>query len=264
MKISPSHINKYANYPSFGMRTGTVRDDNGRLKHKNTTYFFRNDIEWDKTVKSLMEHFENENHVDTYCIGCSDGSEAYSLVMMTKLLSDNPNKFLPIKASDYDEKIINTAKIGKYLVTKDEYENFNKYTSGKWRNYLDRTPSTKGEMAQMSGASAMEPHGVYLINDNIKNEVEFRVEDCMETLDKMAKKGPKIVLCRNFWPYMSDEKCKEFAKKLSEKLEKGSVVITGGYDDTVDTEVWLELNGFKNAFQESKSFEEPDTVWIKK
>ena len=49
--------------------------------HRNTTSFYRRDMDWPNLAKHLVEKFMYKSKVNTYCYGCSNGSEPYTFIM---------------------------------------------------------------------------------------------------------------------------------------------------------------------------------------
>ena len=68
-------------------------------------------MHWKNFVYLINKNFEGKKKVNIINAACSDGSEAYSLAIIMKERLDEAQckKFFPIKASDYDKKIIDVA-----------------------------------------------------------------------------------------------------------------------------------------------------------
>ena len=74
MNLNVSSLS-YLSKISFCANDREVKDKDNRVVHRNTTWFFRNDLVWDELAKYLDENFSDSRKVNVYSIGCSDGSE---------------------------------------------------------------------------------------------------------------------------------------------------------------------------------------------
>ena len=144
MRISPINYNYYK--PSFKSTTRTTYISNsdgvfvlpsynrqlGKTKqfssnsdvkmiNSNTTNFFRRDIDW-KTLGKIFKKQFPQGKVNIYDFACSDGSEAYSLIitLIEQLGEKNAQRFFPIIASDVDEEIIRMANSKKIVATSED------------------------------------------------------------------------------------------------------------------------------------------------
>ena len=90
----------------------------------NSTEFFRRDFPWDNIGKVFTKHFP-KGEVCIHNFACSDGSEAYSLIiaLIEQLGEKKADRFFPIIASDIDKDIVKMAASGKISATaNDIYE----------------------------------------------------------------------------------------------------------------------------------------------
>lgn len=193
------------------------------IKHRNTTYFYRQDTDWDMLRKFLINKYKNTDKVNTYCYACSDGSEPYTFIMDLKMNApEQADKFLPIIAKDYDSYIINLAKsntiyvadLEKMELCRKSKENFNRFF-GK-DDILDKRNNSLGR--------------VYKINKELSDNVSFEVCNILDDIENI-KPNNSIIFCKNFWHYLgSNQKINELAQKLYYRLGENSVVILGKYD----------------------------------
>ena len=82
------------------------------------TNFFRGDLPWGDLGKIFHETFEKKPKVNIINSACSDGSESFSIVMALKEAFPRHlwDKFLPIKAFDFNQDLIINAKRGVVAV----------------------------------------------------------------------------------------------------------------------------------------------------
>lgn len=232
MNIQPLNTYNSQTFTSSGRRvynglSGRVKalfriNDNDIL-HRNTTFFYRNDLDWDNFSKFLLDKYKNTSKVNTYCYACSDGSEPYSLIMDLKTKAPNQaDKFFPVVAKDYDSEIIRQAKsgtiyvdnYGKYCIEERTDKNFDRFFGDDV--ICDKRNDYYGK--------------VFEVKPELSNNVIFELADICEDV-KNIKPDNSIVLCRNFWPYLkSQEKMDTLAQNLYDRLGHNSIVILGKYD----------------------------------
>ena len=228
MNLNVSSLSYLSKIP-FCANDREVKDKDNRVVHRNTTWFFRNDLVWDELAKYLDENFSDSRKVNVYSIGCSDGSEPYSMAAAIKINSQNPDKFLPISASDYDEEIMKAIKKGVYPITSGERSSMVKNTKGRWDEYFEN-----------DGPNFIKP------KNTLKKEVNFSLNDAISTVNEV-KYGDNVFMCRNFWPYLEAKDRIELAGKLREKMNKNSLLIIGAFDrQAIMLERMLMACGFIN------------------
>lgn len=222
MRILNIQNNNYA--PNFGnwnrevFKTSTnslVQE----LKHRNDTQFYRDGGHWYNIVKMLTEKYKNVSKVNTYCYGCSNGSEPYTFLMelMSICEKDVVQKFLPIIAKDYDKVAIEAAKKNVYPIGTRETDSILAYTGRSLDYFLNNTHKHN----HFNHYYSAKP----ILTDN----VQFSVADILEDY-KNIKSDNTVVFARNFWPYLSDNNQKELAKNLYQQLGKNSTLIIGNFD----------------------------------
>lgn len=194
----------------------------GSVFNRHSSYYFRDDLDWTKFGDYLKKKYESTPKVNTLIWGCSRGEEAYSTAILLKRYFDKDNKkFLPIKAMDISEKLIN-----QNIEYQKEGFRINDAELFKMREALGLLPYTEDLYKYCLPALCMGYH----LRKDIVNSVEFSQSNILTDLDKIDSKVPSIVMCRNMWPYIDSSKYDETAKKLYNKLAKGSVVVIGRYD----------------------------------
>ena len=207
------------------------------IVNSHETYFFRDDINWLTFKNYLNERFANCPKVDTVIYGCSDGSEPYTLSMLMQSMVKNPDKFFPIKAFDIIDSLIkeNIKEKDSFKVQSTDFE---KVRALYEMMALDYSPFI-----------FQDDLGKYYLTNKTTNPVEFKQGNLIEDIDRMHFEKPVLFMARNMWPYVSPSEYHSFAKKLFEKLPKGSSVIIGAFDYKGNR--YLGTNDFPNVLLES-------------
>lgn len=230
MKISPSVkiINFKSSTKRIEKRDLDAKDVNNHpiLSNPNVnfyscyTYFFREDVgeNWKNFIKAIDKHFSGAEKVNVFNFGCSDGSEAHSFLMclFDTLGAKKAKKFLPIQAFDIDQQIIDSAKSGKILCSREDMNRINRNcpTFYKYCNiYYDR-----------SGFD-----GWFVPKENLKNELSFSKGDFTEKINDLPPKN-NLIMCRNMWYYLGEDKIFDILYELSEKIDETSLVVIGDFD----------------------------------
>ncbi len=244
MRISPIAFNAYKKVPNFGTTdratyihkdgtTNTIDYDHGfrrkiqadyavlseKVLCANYTCFFRDDIYWRGLGEMLDKLFPNKDEkVNVYNFACSDGSEAYSLAisLIEQLGEEGAKRFFPIKASDVDEELVDIANGRKILAKESDINAINYMTEGNFSKYFR-------VMNKLQRGVYLEPTEV------LKNAVEFSSKDIEDGLDEIESSN-SLILCRNFWRYLSKDKLVRVAQKLYENTDKSSKIIIGDFD----------------------------------
>ena len=188
----------------------------GEIFNRRTTMFFRDDIKWEEFRYYLRQRFADYESVSTQVYGCSSGEEPYSLAMtLCEEFGKDAQKFFPIAAKD---------------VTLKEKKEF------------DAQRLLGAFHASLRGARAskyfiLKDCETAIFKDKIKEHVEFSRANILEDLDSIDSKRPSIIFCRNMWPYVDEKEYDEYAQKLFDRLQKGSIVVLGSYDFTDDISI---------------------------
>ena len=190
-----------------------------KLLYKTTTYFFREDTDWDNLNAYLCKKFKDTEKVNVITHACSNGMEPYSFIMhMMVFHPENARKFFPVLAKDIDKKNINIAETGLYELEDTDLYLLDYYTKGRYREYLYLCrPQNK------LYSVACVP------NETLKQFVQFKEGDIFEDIKTMPSKNT-VLFCKNFWPYLEPQKQELLAKNLSEQFDSTCTIITGDYD----------------------------------
>ena len=230
MQINFNKTN-YSYMPSFSSCSRDVNDASGKFIYRNDTSMFRSDIRnWDKLVDYLENKFQKAEKVNVYCLASSAGDEPYSLAikLIEKLGEDGAEKYFPIIASDYDEKIIKMAKDGYLPIFDDDIDKINLHTNGKIKKYFDIAENGPDYIKDMD----ITYDCLMKVKPILRNKINFSVADATEKC-KVVKPDNTIILARNFWPYLKGEdKRIKLANELYKNLGENSVVVVGSFDDT--------------------------------
>ena len=183
----------------------------------NSTHFLRNDMPWLYIGEKLEELYPDKKHVNVHNFACSDGSESYSLAicLIEQLGEERAKKYFPIHSSDVDEYIISGAKRRKIMAKSDDIQRLKEVTNNQIWKYFDI--ESKGE------DYILRPKEILTEN------VHFECKDFEEGLDEIEGEN-NLILCRNFWGYLDEDKTIRCAKKLYEKLGETTYAIIGRFD----------------------------------
>lgn len=183
----------------------------------NSTSFFREDIDWRNIGRIFQTQFP-KGQVNVYDFACSDGSEAYSLIiaLIEQLGEQEASRFFPINASDIDFEIIKTANSGKIIATDDDLRKISQATGGKIGKYFDPQPLDINKV-------------ILYPKEILRKNVSFNTKSISQGLNE-TQDGDKIILCRNFWKYLSQYELEKSAWELGCKTDPNSLVLVGAFD----------------------------------
>ena len=237
MRIYPVNYQTNRYQPAFQSVARTVRDEQGRLKYRNTTNFFRNDLDWQKFTDFITEKYKMTDKVNVVCYACSDGSEPLSLLMLMKeKFPDGGKKFLPITAKDIDNTVIEFAKGDFINMDFHDETAINKFTGGKFRKYF--VPPVPG--------FDIDPVLVKKQPELCKN-INYFVADITKDILTVPRDNT-IVFCKNFWPYLADNQQRwKLVSNIKSRLRKNCLVVIGDYDRVSDTHQMFLKAGFRRV-----------------
>lgn len=227
--------NKNIHNIHFSSSSREVYNKIGELLHRNDTSLFRNDIgNWDKFAEYIGNKFKNSDKPHIYSLSCSAGDEVYSLAMklIDKYGEKESEKFFPIIASDYDDKIINVAKKGYLPLFEDDVELINKQTNGKFDEYFEILSEPPKLIDDIGMELYCDFDIIAKVKDKLRSKITFDVADATKAC-KLVEADNSLVMVRNFWPYLKDENARiNLAENLYKTLGKNSAVVIGQFDDT--------------------------------
>ena len=266
-QIYTNYNNHNTNFRANGRKI--VSMDSFELSYRTYTKFFRSDLDWKKLVQFIEKKYAKISNINIINHACSNGSEPISL-LLSLLVHTNitPEKFGKIMAYDYDKDNICLAKANYMDASSEDI-----YTTGKKLNcqttdFFDIVIPVEETLvdnnfpfeAACKGRTGSLKYVKFLrAKPEIHNMVEFNTGNIMEDIDNMPDKNT-VLMCRNFWPYLSVEQRQQLAYKISKKFDNSSLVVIGVFDKEVYVDKLLESYGFietkvKNVFVKANFFE---------
>ena len=282
MKIQPIIPYKYntVKAAAFGSSERKYRDslaENTIMKGEisNFTEPFRWDVSnWFDYADYILYNFKNKDTVNFYCLGCSDGSEAYTMAIALKNSKNlGYKKVFPIYALDKDEGIIQLAKSGRINLSSNDcfmieclLGTDQRYFIGDGgdindKNYRNLSLFSKGreeltvssEYKKNSSNWKTGDFKSFRVSDDLRKSVIFETGDILEKVKRIKDDGNSYIACRNVTPYLPEDYKKELAATLKVRLKTGSLVALGDFDhrgsdgEYADFSKLLLKNGFKRT-----------------
>ena len=203
------------------------------LIYSNFTLFFRPDLNsahsskystvgnWVGFRKTIVDEFKNVSKVNVYDFACSDGSEAYSLILslVDELGEEEAKKFFPILAYDVDETMVESAKNGSISCYEDDIDRLAQNI------HNDTLKSYYG----INFDTLKYPPYTFLASDKLKKNVDFNTASIQEKIAQIEPSN-SLVLCRNFFPYLGTKDMLEVIWQLGKKLDDTSLLVIGHFD----------------------------------
>ncbi len=217
MKINP--INNRYSAPGFGTNRRIIKDSQGKLMYRTTTYFYRCGLDWQSFTNYILHKYKNTPKVNVINHVCSNGPEPYTLAMqLINKCGEKAEKFFPILAKDINKENIENAKNNSPIGMSDaDVYLANHYTKNKFFEYFTPVLPTDNEDDFAVQAK-----------DNIRDKVKFSLGDIFQDIDDIPS-SDTILLCRNFWPYLDDARRRLLIQKM-QKFDNTSLVVIGEYD----------------------------------
>lgn len=211
-----------------------------------TTWLFRQDLDWKNFVEFADNNFKNKKHINTHCLACSDGSEAYSFIItaMEKLPKDTYRKYIPVTAIDRDLEIINFARSGRINLSQTDFGRLNIFTKFKNKYFQDEQPAL-----QIKNDHFLERCASYKVNPELRNKVVFRRDNLLKYLSGIHDNGNSIVFCRNVTPYLSRDNVFTLANIAGSVLKKGSLIVFGEFDKHSGILDFIDVKGFEECME---------------
>ena len=225
------------NYTNFRANNRWVRNKEGVELYKTTTYYFRDDLNWEELIKYLCEKYKDVPKVNFINHACSNGLEPLSFLMALFVHAPEcVKKFTPIIAKDIDEQNILFAKQGYCGASSDDFLRINKLTKGSYKNFLSLKNSENPE-----DLFEISPKNI------LKDNIIYEQGDIFDDIEKMPKENT-FLCCRNFWMYLSPKNQEILAARLGRHFSSGSSVLLGYLDTTnASAHRFLEVHGFKRC-----------------
>ncbi len=241
-------ISNQKTQPAFGSNYRSYRLPLGRFV-SCFSCAFRNDISWSFFVEYINKNFKGKNKVNVINAACSDGSEAYSLLitMKEKLKPNQVQKFLPIQALDCDKEILKVAKSGFLSVSDADLYKIKSNTKRE-SEYIGIVDNNK--IVEIKGDETQSLRKMVKINKSLRENVIFQQEDVFKVLNNLEDDSNTILMFRNALGHLGDGKAKKFASLAAQKLKEGSLVVIGNFDiDNTNIHQFLKEKGFTQVLQ---------------
>lgn len=214
-----------------------------KILNANSTYFFRSDIPWNHLANYLNQQFPQDK-VNIYSFACSDGSEAYSIIidLISKLGENEASRFFPIIASDVDNEVIEEAKKGEIMASTQDLARISEATKniGGIERFFEiekLSEEIKPPCNDEILSYVLHPKEI------LRKNVRFECKDIEDALDEI-KDGNNFILARNFWKYLSAKKCADVSMKLRETLNNTDRFMLGKFDYGISTPYFTRELGF--------------------
>ena len=232
------NVGKTSQHPSFRSSERIVYDNNLVHKYNTNTYFFRNDIKWSDFVKFLEHKYKDASKVNIIDYACSSGEEPTSLaIILDKILGHRAEKLFPIKAFDIDSENINCARTGLFKITDDEFEKIEDlFPDNKYEKYLHVIRNAKGKASWLRA------------KQNVLSKIQYKISDITKDYKEIPEENT-VLLCRNFWPYLTIKESAELSKQIAKRLKSSSLIVLGKFDTFYGIHKLFEREGFKHTKQ---------------
>ncbi len=253
MKILPIYNSfNTQNKINFGSTDRFYKTDRGK-EIGNSSWIFREDINWRDFSEFLIHNFRNKEQVNIIQFAASDGSEGYTQIIS---LLENPNKkdvskFFPIQAYDIDDFIVTKAQSGKINLGVNDIARL-RTNSIPRSKYFIRKPLTfvpenlYQKVLQSNPDEIFGVRDVFEVSDILQDKIIFDMGDMFKILPEIKDDSNTVILCRNILGYFHDEpeKIEKFIQTASAVLEKGSVFVIGKLDTDYGVDKILKENSF--------------------
>lgn len=214
---------------------------NDKLAYRTHTEFLRRDISWRGLVNYISAKYKNAEKVNIVNHACSAGYEPWTLLIVLKqFLGSDFQKYMPIIARDIDERAIEYAKGGKLGLSGSEY--------------LDALIGYERVFKENFSVNRCEPS--YFVNrsneytatciTDLKNSIDFGCSDIFQD-KKLINKDNTILLFRNCWSYLGEDKVSELAHFLASNMKPTSLLAVGDFDYEFSIDKLLKDYGFKST-----------------
>jgi len=204
--ISRSGYGNYQDYFAELTRNTSLLDKFVNYLTINVSEFYRNPEQWEVLEKHILPELIKKNgNIQVWSAACSTGEEPYSLTML--LSAFLPLDSIKILATDIDLAAIDKAKKGMY--SEKSFETLPAFHKEKFFRFQG---------------------GDYLIDDRVKNCVEFRHHDM---LTEPFPGKFHLIVCRNVMIYFTEEAKTELYKKFHDALYHDGVFFVGSTEQII-------------------------------
>lgn len=211
--VLPTYNRELQNTISFSTRPDV------RMINSNSTEFFRGDVPWKKIGKIFSDQFP-KGKVNIYDFACSDGSEAYSLIiaLIEQLGEKKASRFFPIIATDIDSDIIAQANSGKIKAKESDLNAMHRiFKNFDEKKYFYVTRLNSQEL-------------ILTPKEILTKNVIFKKASIHEALQDVDKDENNIILARNCWKYIPSYEMSKTTWELANKFNDSALLMIGRYD----------------------------------
>ena len=177
----------------------------------NETYFFRDFPQLRNFAENVLQHVvrekqkNNDYKIKIWSAACSTGEEPYTLAIILQEMLDEPEKWdLHIIASDINTDVLQVAKNGLY-----DYRSVKDVPP----EYLKKYFTLKDEK--------------YLINASLRQSIDFRKINLMDSEAISKITGCDFIFCRNCLIYFDDHSRKKVLDDFYDSLNPGGFLFLG-------------------------------------
>ena len=251
--LFPISPNKYSNKISFGTLEREIYEDpkSEKLKYRNNTMIFRNDIRWKKIINYITEDGKPKQ---IYCYACSDGSEPYTIAIMliSKLGWEGAQKYFPIIAKDIDPYVIKKAQSGYINLRPCDINQMMKNQKTKSDEFFKYKKKT----------AFQEEYSTYKVSDRLRSCVNFEAGNILTDAESLNYDN-SIIFFRNVWPYLSPTQKETLMKSFSENFKENTALVVGGFDENPEMEPYFLWTDFEEEMKKYNLFRTKHMIYQK-
>ena len=182
----------------------------------NETSFFRDNYPFEelrqKILPTLIKNREKEKKINIWCAACSSGQEPYTIAMVLlthfkQLFSNNWN--IKIIASDISDKMLTTAKAGKY----------------------NQIEINRGLPSKMRERFFTQNDNTWTVNDELRRSIEFKKINLVERLVGLPRLD--IIFMRNVLIYFDLDTKNAIFSKIENLMSPDSLLFIGSTETII-------------------------------
>lgn len=257
MQINPINHNSYQVNNTYNKKKISFKSyetevfKNNKFVYSTYTELFRHDLVA-SDIERIINKYKNATKINIINHACSAGYESYSLLMsFMKYLGKDFEKFMPIIARDIDKDAIEYAKQGQLKLNHYEYQDACFYKSFK-NNF--KIEMLNPNISRFN--SDIENYYQASLQTDLNKYIDFGVSNIFDDKELISKDNT-ILICRNFWPFLGDEKISELAFFLANNMKSSSLIMIGDFDYGHGINNLLKSYGFREYDLSDYIYEAP-------
>ncbi|MFP7493788.1 protein-glutamate O-methyltransferase CheR [Terribacillus saccharophilus] len=166
----------------------------------NVSEFYRNYQRWEVLERRILpELLMKKKPLKIWSAACSTGEEPYTLAILLDRLANGTS--YTIHATDLDQRVLDTAKIGRY-----------------------NERALKEMPAAIKSAYFTQDGPVFQIKEELKQHIQFKQHNL---LADAYDTNYDLIICRNVLIYFTEEAKAEIYQKFSKSLGNNSYLFVG-------------------------------------